>query len=276
MLLFLYIVMGWLVGLAINHLANILPQHAPLRQWPRCPTCQTPYPPVALSGLLRLITYRNCPQCQQRYDRPIRSAMVELVSIGLFIFLFYRYGFTLQSWMMACYTAILLLITVTDLEHKYIYNVVIVPALILALIFSLMQPLTGFWLFGPSCHSLLHGVFTLFFQAPQSFWHMAILGGALGFIMSYSAYIIGNLVYGHGALGSGDDTPSTFLGLILGWPYILLTFVLAIFAGAFIPLFLLLIGRIGRKSYIPYGPFLTITGWLMLIWGDDIWQYYYC
>jgi leader peptidase (prepilin peptidase)/N-methyltransferase len=65
------------------------------------------------------------------------------------------------------------------------------------------------------------------------------------------------------------------LGLILGLPNILLSLLFGIFLGGFVALLLLLTRRVGMKTFIPYGPFLTITGWIMLIWGDEIWAYYF-
>jgi prepilin signal peptidase PulO-like enzyme (type II secretory pathway) len=45
--------------------------------------------------------------------------------------------------------------------------------------------------------------------------------------------------------------------------------------GGFVAILLLIARRVGMKSFIPYGPFLTITGWIMLIWGNEIWDYFY-
>ncbi|NEP83257.1 MAG: hypothetical protein F6K39_37030 [Okeania sp. SIO3B3] len=110
----------------------------------------------------------------------------------------------------------------------------------------------------------------------MAFWHEALLGGGVGFLVSFIAWLAAVLLYGPGALGQGDVTLSLFLGLILGFPYIMLTFLLTVLLGGIIPLFLLIFGLVNRRSYIPYGPFLTITGWAMLVWGQEIWQYYFC
>jgi leader peptidase (prepilin peptidase)/N-methyltransferase len=199
-----------------------------------------------------------------------------MVTPALFLFLIQRYGFSIQMGIISAYSVILLLVTVTDLEHKLIFNVVMLPAIIFALIMAFFTDITGFWSFATTCNSLLYAIFVFVFSRPTEFWFIAIIGGATGFIISYTAFLAGNLMYGHGALGSGDVTLSVFLGLILGFPYILSTFIMTVFLGAFIPIILLATRRISRKSYIPYGPFLTSSGWFMLIWGNGIWQYFYC
>jgi leader peptidase (prepilin peptidase)/N-methyltransferase len=70
-------------------------------------------------------------------------------------------------------------------------------------------------------------------------------------------------------------TLSTFLGVIVGFPYILLSLTFGVFLGGFVAFLLLVTRRVGLKTFIPYGPFLTITGWVMLIWGSEIWAYYF-
>jgi leader peptidase (prepilin peptidase)/N-methyltransferase len=108
------------------------------------------------------------------------------------------------------------------------------------------------------------------FFTPGLSWRAAIVGGITGFLLSYIAALISR-----GGLGGGDVTLSTFLGLILGFPQILLSLAFGVFLGGLVALLLLVARRVGLKTYIPYGPFLTITGWIMLIWGDAIWKYYF-
>jgi len=136
------------------------------------------------------------------------------------------------------------LVTVTDLEHRLILNIVILPAILFALIVSFVDPAMN--------------------------WKVALVGGVSGFLLSYIAALVSR-----GGLGGGDVTLSTFLGLILGFPQILLGLIFGVFLGGVTAFLLLIIRRVGLKTYIPYGPFLTVTGWVMLIWGDSIWAYYF-
>lgn len=272
-----YVLLGWLVGVALNHAAEILPKRQTLAQWPQCPECQSRLPFQAWSALLAFATgHQNCARCGHRRTTLTRSVIVELALPIFFGVLFWRYGISLRLGLVSLYTAILVLITVTDLEYRLILNVVILPSILIAVITSFFTPLPGFWTFAPSCRSLLHAIYTLFLSAPAAFWQVAVIGGAIGFIISFLAWLFATLLYGHGALGQGDVTLSTFLGLILGFPYILPTFLFTVLLGGIVPFLLLITRRISRKSFIPYGPFLTISGWLMLVWGDEIWRLYFC
>ena len=242
---FLYALVGWLAGVGINHAANILPQRRTLRQKPRCPACSTARPLPAWSGIVALGSgHQICYRCGRPQRRFTRIVIVELAMPVFFAFLWGRYGPSPHLALISIYTVILALITVTDLEHRLIFNVVILPAILL-------------------------GIAAAFFT-PELTWPAALVGGAVAFVLAYLAAL-----FARGGLGGGDVTLSTFLGLIIGFPHVLLSLTFGVFLGGFVALGLLLSRQVGMKTFIPYGPFLTITGWIMLIWGTEIWAYYF-
>jgi leader peptidase (prepilin peptidase)/N-methyltransferase len=241
----IYALFGWLVGVAINHAADILPTRQTILQRLKCTRCATPRPNLGWSALLALLTkHTRCPECNETRQTQIRSLVVELVTPIFFIFLLQRYGLTFELITTTIYTVILILITVTDLEHRLILNVVMLPAILFALLISFVDPTIS--------------------------WKIALLGGVCGFLLSYIAALVSR-----GGLGGGDVTLSTFLGLVLGFPHILLSLIFGVCLGGVTAFLLLITRRVGLKTYIPYGPFLTVTGWIMLIWGYDIWAYYF-
>ena len=246
----LFIILGWFVGIAINHAADILPTRETLWQQLSCGVCGTPYTPPQWSVLIAWITGQQvCAQCGTVRLSFRRSVIIEIIVPIFFVFLLWYYGLSVGLGLTLFYTAILILITVTDLEHRLIFNIVTIPSILLAIAAA--------------------------FITPGLSWRSALLGGGVAFVLIYLIWLLGTLLYGAGAFGVGDITLSTFLGLILGFPNILLSLILGIFLGGFVAVLLLVLRRSGRKSFIPYGPFLTITGWIMLIWGTEIWQYYY-
>jgi leader peptidase (prepilin peptidase)/N-methyltransferase len=236
---------GWLVGLAINHAADILPTRHSVFQPSHCPTCHTRRPYIQWSAVAAWATRRRrCPHCQALRPTFARSLVVEVVVPALFLFLLSRYGLSLKLGLNLLYTAILVLVTVTDLEHRLIFNIVMLPAIIFAIAAVFFTPGR------PGLAGRVVGVFAFI----------------LGFLVALAA---------GGGVGDGDVTLSTFLGFILGFPYIILSLTFGVFLGGFVALLLILTGKVGMKTYIPYGPFLTITGWMMLIWGEQIWKYYF-
>lgn len=241
----LYAILGWMAGLAINHAADILPARQTVFQKSACPACKTPRPRRQWSALLAKITGQPaCSNCAAPRPRLTRSIIVELTTPLFFVFLMWRYGLSFYMMLITVYTVILILVTVTDLEHRLIFNVVILPAILLA--------------------------FVAAFFTPGLAWPAAIVGGVFAFILVYILALAAR-----GGLGGGDVTLSAFLGFILGFPKIILSLTFGVFLGGGVALLLLVLGRVGLKTFIPYGPFLTITGWVMLVWGNEIWQYYF-
>ncbi len=241
----LYAFVGWLAGLAINHAADILPKRQTVLQSPSCSACGTARPLTTWSALLSWLGRQtSCLACGLPRASLLRCITIELIVPIFFVFLLWQYGVSLHLIIVSIYTTILMLITVTDLEHRLIFNVVILPSILLALIAA--------------------------FVTPGLYWPAALVGGGFAFILMYLAALVSR-----GGLGEGDVTLSTFLGLILGFPHIVLGLVFGVFLGGFVVVLLLITRRVNLNSFVPYGPFLTVTGWIMLIWGNEIWQYYF-
>ena len=70
------------------------------------------------------------------------------------------------------------------------------------------------------------------------------------------------------ALGFGDVNLAGVLGLLLGWPGIVLGLLLAILIGGVVSLVYLVVMAVLRRYHtfmaIPYGPFLIISAILLL------------
>lgn len=241
----LYALLGWFAAIAINHAADVLPKRVTILQRPKCSACGAQRAVLTWSAWLALlIGQQKCVHCGQPGQTFIRSLIVELATPAFFVFLIAYYGLSAYLGWASLYTVILILVTVTDLEHRLIFNLVILPSILLAI--------TGTFASG----------------IPP--WPAALVGGGAAFVVVYAAAL-----FARGGLGEGDVTLSTFLGLIIGFPFILLSLGFGVFLGGFVASLLLVTRRVGLKSFIPYGPFLTITGWIMLIWGVEIWNYYF-
>jgi Flp pilus assembly protein protease CpaA len=147
-----------------------------------------------------------------------------------------RFGLSPRGILCALYLWILALVVVTDLEHRRIYDAVMLPAIALSAL-----------------------------AAPVSPW---LEGGAIGaWGMGVGAFIFffGLAVVTRGGIGGGDATLAAFIGLTAGFPQGLRALSWgALLAGAF-ALGLLLSRRGTLKTPIPYGPFLALGGALALL-----------
>jgi len=143
------------------------------------------------------------------------------------------------------YISVLVLVTATDLEHRLIPHRFILPAILVALLAS--------------------------FFVDWMTWKAALLGGVVGLVFFGLAYGIAALLYpGKLALGMGDVTLSTFVGLAVGFPGALVAVMLGVLMGGLFSAILLLSRRVTLRTAIPYGPFLVLGGLVAMFWGQSI------
>ena len=237
----LYASVGLVIGGVLNALADGLPSRARLRS-PHCKECETARGPASwLATTGYLVARGRCARCDARF--PLRDMLVELATAVFFGFLYSCYGLTGHMLLLSVYVAILILITVIDLEHRLVLNRVIAPAILLA---------------------LLAGPFT-----PGLNWAQMLVGGLVGFGLFYLAAILYP-----GGMGAGDVKLAAFIGLITGFPSVFVALLVTVFAGGLISLLLIVTRILSRHDYIPYGPFLVIGGLFALFWGQPIMDNY--
>ncbi|HUS60072.1 MAG TPA: prepilin peptidase [Nevskiaceae bacterium] len=140
-------------------------------------------------------------------------------------------------------TYVLIAIFVSDLRYMTIPDKVVYPAIFLSLVYSL---------FG------LH----------DSKFILSGLGAA-GF------FLILVLITRSRGMGVGDVKLAGLMGLLLGWPRIVVALFLAFLTGSVVGVILILLGKKRFGEHIPFGPFLAGGTWVALFWGWVIWQWYW-
>lgn len=236
------LLLGILVGAVVNRLGTDLPARRRPRL-PECPYCgrRRPwYQWVALPAFLA--HHQHCPSCGALI--PLRYPLVELGLAFLLGFLYRRYGLTTQFVFFALYTVILMLIAITDIERRLILNVVTIPAMALAIVGSFFTGHIG--------------------------WKSALLGGLVAYVILMGIVLLGRWLVGPGAMGGGDVKLAAFIGLITGFPLVIVALLLAILSGGVVSLFLLLARLRSLRDPIPYGPFLILGGWATMVWGMEL------
>jgi leader peptidase (prepilin peptidase)/N-methyltransferase len=76
-------------------------------------------------------------------------------------------------------------------------------------------------------------------------------------------------------MGGGDVTLIGALGFVLGLKGILMTIFFSFILGAIISIFLLATGLKTRKDPIPFGPFIILGFFIVLLWGNGIFSWYF-
>ncbi len=76
-------------------------------------------------------------------------------------------------------------------------------------------------------------------------------------------------------IGGGDLRMGVLMGVLLGWQMGLFALMIAYFFGAFISIFMLMTGRVTRKTAIAFGPFLIIGTIIMIFFGETLLNSYW-
>jgi leader peptidase (prepilin peptidase) / N-methyltransferase len=79
---------------------------------------------------------------------------------------------------------------------------------------------------------------------------------------------------GHEGLGMGDVKMLAMIGAFLGWQLMLLTLVLASFAGSVVGVGMMAAQRGGMKTALPFGTFLAVGALVAAVAGRDILTWY--
>lgn len=84
--------------------------------------------------------------------------------------------------------------------------------------------------------------------------------------------IIGKVLFKKDVMGTGDIYLAASIGLMLNFQFGVLAITFAFIFGGIITLILILLKRVklGRHDEIAFGPFLTIGGFVVLFWGQEI------
>jgi len=240
--------LGILIGITINILADHLPVDRRIVR-PYCLSCSAPRPLPEWSGLSTTILGKsNCGYCgESRGGRPV---IVELASaIGAAAA--YYFSPDVQTFLTAYLIfSIFLLITIIDMEHRLILHMVTGTSAVLMAVLG-----SAGWI------------------DPDRGTLSTLLGGVVGFGIVYLLYLLG-VVFSRVmakkrgtevdevAFGFGDVTLSGVIGLIVGFPGVVVAVFFGIMAAGVFSLGYLLI-MMFRKQYsafmpIPYGPFLIL------------------
>lgn len=102
-------------------------------------------------------------------------------------------------------------------------------------------------------------------------WSLEHLGDwnyIISSIISYGFLGFLYLITKKKGMGFGDVKLAVFMGLLLGYPKIIVAFYIAFVVGAVVSLFLIIFKKAGRKTQIPFGPFLILGTFFAWWWGD--------
>jgi leader peptidase (prepilin peptidase)/N-methyltransferase len=237
-------VMGAVIGSFLNVVAWRLPREESLvSPGSRCPACGTAVKPYDNVPLLSWLVLRGrCRACGARIS--VRYPAVEAVTALLFVAVVLAAGADRDVWLGLALVVVLVPTALIDLEHRIIPNAIMLPAAVAALaILALTHP-------------------------------DRLVGHVLAGLAAGGFLLVVVLAYPRG-MGMGDVKLAGVLGLYLGLsvvPALLVAFLSGTLVGGVV------MARKGvhegRKTAVPFGPFLALGGLVGLVAGQAIIDWY--
>ena len=218
----------------------------------------------------------KCRYCQEpiSWQYPI----VEIATASLFllisnfqfpiskefpIFNFQKLVFILYCLILICS---FIIIFVYDLKHYLIPDKIIYPAIGIALFYRIIRIVEAFD-FSLASLGFRSGN-NLYPELVEGFYCLLSALAAAAFFLSLVFVTKGK------GMGLGDVKLAFFIGLVLGWPQILLALFLAFLSGALVGLGFIAFGAKTLKSQIPFGPFLAASTVFVMMLGERILNFF--
>ncbi len=247
-----------------------------------CPHCRKQLSWYELVPVISFIIQRGkCRKCR----KPIswQYPIVELISGLIFVFVPYQllnYSITqlpitqllnyqlLATALWLLIFELFLILAVIDFRKYIIPDEITITLGALGLALILIQVIGGIF---SSVSSEFFKSYALLFGLRQNILlNYSIAAGIGGGF--FSAIIL--LSRGR-AMGWGDAKLAFALGLIFGWPEILMVLSLSFISGALVGIGLIIRGRKTLKDRVPFGPFLVLGGAITFVFSYPIIHFYF-
>ncbi len=250
-----FTLLGLFIGSFLNVCIDRLPQGQSIINPPsHCSACNHKLSILDLVPLFSYLWLRGrCRYCQASI--PLRLPVVEGITSLLFTFLCWKFGLGLELGISLIYACWLTVIFVIDLENQLVLDKVTYPGMALALAFSFFWPGLG--------------VISVLGEGALGRVVSSLAGGALGLVVMALPFII----YRRG-MGMGDIKLAALVGLMTGYPLVLVALLLSWISGGLVAATLLAFKIKKRRDPIPFAPFLATSAMVTLLWGQAIYRWY--
>lgn len=209
----------------------------------RCPHCHHVLKWFHNIPLLSFIFLKKkCAFCQHKIS--FRYFWIELLTglIGGFLFYHTGFHFNFLFFSLSIFSLILIILIFIDIDYQLLPDLFTLGLLWLGLLASIRSP--------------------FIFTSPQE----AILGAVVGYLSLWSVAMIYQYFTKTEGMGYGDFKLLAALGAWAGWRAILPIILIASISGLIAGVYFMIRHKATSKTPLPFGPYLAIAGWIMLIW----------
>lgn len=194
-----------------------------------------------------LILLGKCRYCHHKIGNSY--LLTELLSIVAALVVAIKFGINIKLILALLFTWMLILQSLIDFKEYIIPDELTLPML---------------WL------GLMVNHFSLFCNLSQ-----AVFGAAAGYMVFFIIFWIFKLVTGKEGMGYGDFKLLAMLGAWLGYDKLLWIVLIASGLGSLVGLFLIFYTKRSKNQPLPFGPYLSIAGWVTLLFSNQMENWYW-
>lgn len=264
---------GWLyaitifIGLMVGSFLNVVIVRVPQRlhwQWQgqakglpkppgiagpasHCPHCRQSIRWRDNLPLISFLVLRGrCHWCSGEISR--RYPLIEALCAALTLIVVWVLGFEWLTLAALAFTWCLIALAAIDIEHFLLPDCITLPLLGAGLIVNAVGGFTDLT--------------------------SAVVGAVAGYGILWAVFQAFRIATGKEGMGYGDFKLLAALGAWMGWQMLPLILLLSAGTGAIIGITMLVLKQQERNQPVPFGPYLAGGGWLALLWGMDLNQFY--
>jgi leader peptidase (prepilin peptidase)/N-methyltransferase len=212
-----------------------------------CPKCNAPVKawqniPVFSYLLLK----GKCGTCHTKISK--RYPAIELLTALTSAIVAYKFGYSAQSLMLIPLTWVFVSLIFIDIDHMLLPDQLTLPLLWAVLV-------AANW--------------NVFLTPMATIW-----GAVAGYLCLWMVYWVFKLVTGKEGMGHGDFKLLAVVGAVVGVIKLPMVILLSSLVGAIIGISMMFTSGAGRNTQIPFGPYLAIAGWIVMLWGNEMFNWY--
>lgn len=241
----------FILGSIIGSFLNVCIYRIPLKQSISFPPshCMNCGHRLGVLDLFPIVSYLflkgQCRYCGSKVS--VQYPMIELTNALLYIMLFYKFYFTVEFFACAFFVSWLLVIFVIDLKSKIIPNKLNLTGFIIIVVLKSIESMT------------LQSITPL-------------LEAGLGLLIGGIPLLLIILI-SRGGMGAGDMKLMAVIGMWLGLKLTYIALLIAVVMAAIVSMLLIITKKKKLKSTIAFGPFLTAAAFIVLMWGEQIFEF---
>jgi len=257
----IFFIFGLIIGSFLNVVVCRIRKEESILGRSYCPKCKKKiawYDNIPVFSFLFL--QGKCRKCHKKISWQYPA--VELLTGFLFAFLGFHFLVSLdaqtliKTFFYLVFASFFVVILVYDFLYLEIPDAALWPAIFLAVVFNLYLGATEI------------KTVDNFLKDPV---YSAVLAATVSFAFFFSLSYFSKEKW----MGMGDAFLVILLGLILGWPEMLLGLFLAFAVGAMYGIILIVADKKKMKSQVPFAPFLIFGSFVSLLFSKPIFDFYF-